>query len=569
LNGPTRAVDIRGGDAARSRHALGQWFTSPAVADLALALALRGMDVHRRGFGLLDPACGDGVFLARARAAGVPASALCGVEVDPRAAAAARAAAPGARVDRADLFGVAAPPRGFDVVVGNPPYVRQERRTAVQKRTVRARLAADWPHAPPADLDRLAGRGDLAGACVARALRLAAPGGRVALVVSSALLDAGYGEPLWRLVTAHARVIAIVDAPGERWFADAAINPIIILLERGGAGRRGAVALARLRAQAQTAARRLAAGAELADVADVRHGESDERGASRWAELLRAPPAWFDLRATAGDALVPLGALARVRRGITSGANDIFYLSRARARELGLERALLAPLVRAPRERAAAAIAIDPASTPDVALVCPPDPDALARHPAARRYVDDHAAAAARPTLRNRRPWWALPARRARLFLTKAYSERFIQRLASAPVVADQRVYAIEPAACVDAELLAAVLNSTFTALALESLGRASMGEGALEWTVDGARDLPVLDPRQLSQTQATSARAALVAFAQRPIGRIAHEVGRDDRIALDSAVAAAAGGIGASRDELAAALAASVERRLARARLR
>src|SRR6185503_16549446 len=97
---------------------------------------------------------------------------------------------------------------------------------------------------------------------------------------------------------------------------------------------------------------------------------------------------------------------------------------------LGLEPALLAPLLRSPRQTGGETIAIDPAALDTVALVAPPEPGALAGFPRARCYVETHAAAAARPTLRARRSWWALPARPARLFLTKAYAARFVQRLA-------------------------------------------------------------------------------------------------------------------------------------------
>lgn len=516
------------------RLALGQWFTPPAVADLALALA-----GARPGVRLLDPACGEGVFLARARALGV--TEVRGIEIDPAAAAAARANVRGARVDCADLFDVVADGEGYDVVVGNPPYVRAERLTLEQKRRVRARLAIDWPDLTPKELDRLVGRGDLAIACVARALRLARPGGRIALVVSSALLDAGYAETLWRLVARHGRVLAIVDAPRERWFADAAVNAVVIVLQRG----RGPflTRLARLRVPTVDAAVDLD---RLDRVADVRSGGDP----AQWSSLLRAPDAWFEFLEAADDRLVRLGDVAEVRRGITSGANNIFYMTRERAAELGIERELCMPLVKRPGDR----IAIDPGATPYIAVVCAPDH--LARYPNARRYFEDRADAAQRPTLRARDPWWALPVRPARVFLTKAYNERFVQHLAPGPVIADQRLYALHPRAGVDVEALAAVLNSTYTALALEALGRASMGQGALEWTVADAASLPVLDPRRIE----AAAGMALAAMWNRSIGAVADELDRPDRATLDEAVAP-----GLPRRVLLAGLAEAVRARVSR----
>lgn len=580
-------------DAAR-RLALGQWFTPPAVADLALSLALPDHARARpEAVRLVDPACGDGAFLARARLRGIgtgAGGAVWGVELDPGAAAAARARVPGAHLHEGDLFGLdpGALGEAFDVVVGNPPYVRQERLAPAQKQRIRARLALDFPALPAEALERVLGRGDLAAACILRALRLARPGGRVALVVSSALLDAGYAAALWDLVQGCGVVRAIVDAPGERWFADAAVNAVILVIERASgmelpvsvsasasAGTRQApeVLLARLRVPTTAAAGQVRGLDDLGHVAELRRAPASAPG--RWAAGLRASAAWFDFEAAAGDALVPLGQLARVQRGVTSGANEVFYLERAQAHALGIEPDVLVPLLRSPRS--STTIAVDPGAATHVAVVCPPGPDVLARYPMARRYFESHRHVAERPSLQAREPWWALPVRPARLFMTKAYGARFVQRLARVPMVADQRVYTIHSRAAqrpgldaldaLDVELLAAVLNASFTAFALESLGRASMGEGALEWTVADAARLPVLDPRRLDPDQAARAREALGHVAHRPIGEVTGERAAPDRRRLDTAVAAVVPGLAEMLDAVWEGLVASVEHRNTRGR--
>ncbi len=509
------------------RALLGQWYTPSPVADLAIALAV-GDRVGAAG-PIVDPACGDGSFLVRALAAGLDPSRVMGIELDAGAAAAARARAPGVRVDCRDLFDVDPSAEGFTAIVGNPPYVRQERLTSARKRSIRARLERDYPDSPPLLLDRLVGRGDLASAFIARCVRLARPGGRIALVVSSALVDAGYARPLWELIEPFAAVTTLVDSPRERWFPDAAVNAMILVLERGAVPT--AVTIARLRGTAAELSSRVRSAADLAEVAEQRPAPA--RNVARWAVCMRAPATWFELERAAGDALVSLSSLAEVRRGMTSGANDVFYMTRAAASSAGIEPSVCVPLVRSPRELGGSRIAIDPEATQHVAIVCPPD--RLARHPGARRYFESRAGVAERPTLRARPVWWALPAHPARLFLTKAYGSRFVQRLSPREVVADQRVYSIHPRPGVDVELLAAILNSTFTALALESLGRSSLGEGALEWTVADAEDLPVLDPRG---SDVPAAFAAFRALASRPIRSVGGEAEMADRASLDRAVA-------------------------------
>jgi SAM-dependent methyltransferase len=526
------------------RAALGQWFTAAPVARLAVAAA-GAIDARTR---VVDPTCGDGAFLAAAHAAG--ARRLVGIDIDADAAAAARARLPAARIVVGDALGGAASEwaalagrrAGFDVVVGNPPYVRAG---SVDPRVKRARadvLAADWPELPRAEIDAIARLADVAATCLLRALRLCAPGGRLALVVSTALLDADAAAPLWRAVERVACVRALIAAPGERWFDDAAVNPMIVVAERraAGAGARSTPRLVRLTAPTAVAAEACARArgelAALAAYAELRDGGD---APAAWGPALRASSAWFAWRAAAGDALVPLGELADVRRGLTTGANRVFYVKRAEAAELRLERAYLAPVVRSPFNGSPAAIAVTPDDSPLVALALPPDPRVLRRAPRIAAWLARHEEAAARTSVRRRDPWWSLPAHPARLFLAKAYGPRFVQRLADVPMLADQRVYALAPRAGVDLAALAAVLNALPTALALESLGRASMGYGAVEHTVADALALPVLDVRRADSRTRGALQAALEAMARRLVLHVRDEHARADRAALDAAALA------------------------------
>jgi adenine-specific DNA-methyltransferase len=539
------------------RHRLGQWFTPEPVVDLALALAGPGRRV-------LDPSCGDGAFLARAAALGIGDERV-GVDVDPAAADAARVRIPDARVVAGDLFDPALPAAlgRFDLVVGNPPWVRADRLAPAQRQRLADALAADWPSLPAADRATLTARADLAAMCLLRGLRFLAPGGRMALVLSSALLDAEYAAPLWRAVMSVARPRVVLAAPAERWFAEAAVNAMLVVVEKPGddddvVRQPDTVAVARLTvptAAAIAAARRK----DLTAIADVRAAPADDP--ARWGAALRAPAAWFRIASAAGAALVPLSELADLRRGITSGANDVFYLPREKASQLGLEPGALAPLVRSPYNGSPAPIAIDPRTTPLVALALRPDAR-LGEMPQVAAWLERHRAAATRPSLSGRQPWWALPIRPARLFLAKAYGPRFVQRLAPVPVIGDQRVYAVEPRPGVSLEALAAVLNSTWTALALESLGRASMGHGALEWTVADAARLPVLDVRRATADQRDALAGALAAFGAREIEHVALEQVRADRAALDAAAAALAPGLEALLPEAWGALLSSVRLR-------
>jgi predicted RNA methylase len=512
-----------------ARHVLGQWLTPAAVADLVVALVGRC-----DGARVLDPACGDGALLARAGGDAI------GIEIDPAMAARSRRALPGARIIVGDVLddAVASRIEAPDVVVGNPPWVRSDRADRSTKRRRADALRADVRSLSAADATTIAARGDLAVFILLRSLRLVRPRGRVVFVLSSALLDTDVADHVWRVVESLATVRSIVAAPAERWFGEAAVNAMIVTLDRHSPGFPidrdvSSVAVARLRIDTATAAARIAAGASLDDVADVRRVATGPRG---WAAALRAPPAWFDFADVAGHALVPLDQLATIRRGATTGGNRFFYLHRADAVARRIEPAVLSPVVRSPYNGAPSTIAIDPSSTPIVAITAPADAD-LRRLPHLARWIAANADLAERPSLsRVTHPWWHLPTRPARLFVAKAYGPRFIQRLAPAPMLGDQRVYVIEPRPGVDLNALAAVLNATPTALALESLGRASMGHGALEWTTRDLATLPILDVRTADIATRTALATALAAIAPREIRHVADEHGRPDRAALDGA---------------------------------
>ena len=533
---------------AVERRELGQWFTAAPVARLAIAAA--GLSGSRTR--VLDPMCGDGAFLAAAREAGF--TALTGVEIDADAAERA-AAIPGAAITGGDALasGLVQQLGTFDLVIGNPPYVQAGRIDPGVRRARATAIAEDWPELSRDVVNMIARHGDVAATCLLRALRFVRPGGTLALVVSTALLDADAASALWSAVERVASVRALIIAPGERWFADAAVNPMLLVARRhDGASVAHAPRLLRLTAPTEVAARVPGLDA-IAAHADERRADSP----AGWGAALRAPAAWFAWRAAAGDAVVPLRELAEVRRGLTTGANHVFYLRRDAAKRERLEPAYLAPVVRSPFNGAPAPIAIAPDESPLVAIALPHDAK-LARTPRIAAWLRAHEAEALASSAARRDPWWSLPANPARLFLAKAYGPRFVQRLADVPMLADQRVYALLPRPGVDLVGLAAVLNALPTAVALESLGRGSMGYGAVEWTVADALELPVLDVRRADARTLAALATALAAFARRPVEHVRLERDHADRAALDRIAMALAPGADLAPD-LWTALLASV----------
>jgi len=266
---------------------------------------------------------------ARERAA----ACVYGVELEPAAVAAARAATgagPDAlqvgdalAIDWAARFPAVAERGGFDVVLGNPPYIRQEH-LAAHKPRLRGFASYD-------------GVADLYVYFVELAHRLARPGGRFCLITPNKWLTAAYGRALRSHLAAQGSVEGVIDLGRSELFAGADAFPCIVWGTVGGARERS------------IRAARLPAGAGVTlDGVGALHAR-ERWGAEPWHI---DPPAERALLDRLAARWPPLGEViaARPARGVVTGCNRAFVLDRAaRDRLLAAEpaaAALVRPFIR-------------------------------------------------------------------------------------------------------------------------------------------------------------------------------------------------------------------------------
>ena len=153
--------------------------------------------------------------------------------------------------------------QGFDVVIGNPPYVRKEmiapptldpaqfggensdgwkQQKKAYKQKLQQAVAAAWPkffqYKPALSKFRnLDGQCDLYVYYYFLGLRLPRPGGSFCFITSNSWLDVGYGADLQEFLLRHGHVKLIVDNQVKRSFAQADVNTVIILLAPPDDGR--------------------------------------------------------------------------------------------------------------------------------------------------------------------------------------------------------------------------------------------------------------------------------------------------------------------------------------------
>ena len=315
------------------RHRFGQHYTSPELADVLLAAAVR-----RREDRVFDPAAGGGTFLVRAydrlRSLGerdhlVLLSRIYGNDVSRFAThlstinLAVRSLAreenyprvgthdflrldPGAPLVSLPLHGgdqrVVQSPDNVEVMIGNPPYVKRRSLSRDQLASAEASLARNLLR------PQLHGLSDLHAYFWPQAARYLLQGGRLALLTSSSWLDSTSGSSLKAFIKAHFRIRVIVESEAEPWFSDARVGTIATVLEReleAAARDENEVVFARVHqplgallgprqgphrwARAEAFVTTLFAGTSTADVTALRVVQGELEDEESWAEPLRAP----------------------------------------------------------------------------------------------------------------------------------------------------------------------------------------------------------------------------------------------------------------------------------------
>lgn len=229
---------------------------------------------------------------------------------------------------------------GFDLVLGNPPWVRPhavagETRDALRVRFESARRAA-WEEgaALAAAGHGFASQADLAALFTERAVQLLRPGGIVALLLPAKLWSTLAGGGIRAFLRRRTTLLAFEDwSAGDGGF-DAAVYPTAVLaIADAGAGATTGTPI-RL-------ARHLAARVEEHTLEPDRLALDDSPGAP-W--LLHAPEVRraFDALVGAGTALA-LTPFGRPLLGVKTGCNEAFIVADGDA---DVERTLLRPLVR-------------------------------------------------------------------------------------------------------------------------------------------------------------------------------------------------------------------------------
>ncbi len=431
------------------------------------------------------------------------------------------------------------------------------------------------------------------------AARFLKPGGRMGIITSNAWLDVNYGYELQRFLCDKFRIVAILESRCEPWFTEASVNTVFTIIERcedqterdrhlvkfvkvkkrladlvPGDPQIQALErwqrLRRLTERIEVAGRKDTKTVPLGVVTEeddnfrirvCRQGELREdleaaKKTVKWGRFLRAPEVYFELLKKGRFCLLREVALPKF--GSKTRINEFFHVTPTAAERFGIEDEYLLPLIKSPKDSSRIPITVG-----EIELrifVCRRSKAELKKlgHKGALKYIEwgekqiyDRGEFQGMPWpegtwVAKRQPsWYALPNTEtniAQVFIAAAIGTRHVHRFCDSPLIPDKRLYFLEGSG-VDNKVLAALMNSSVVSLMTELTGRVTMGDGALELTVEDARDyLVVPDLRKVSAAHKEAIKLAFQTLCQREISSVFNEVKQKDRQALDSAILTAIG---------------------------
>lgn len=294
---------------------------------VALARYLCEWAVREGGERVLEPSAGDGNFLVALGEAngGRAPLRVTAVELDAaemRKAKARADAVSGIAVDwrRGDFFDqYDRLPRNFDVVVGNPPFIRFQHFDADSRDTAFAHLRRHGYR--PSKL------ANAWAAFIQLSIEVLRPGGRLAMVIPAELLQVKYAEELRERITQMFDHVVIVTF--QRLVFEGIQQEVVLLLAEGRRAAPGDHALVHTIEFSDAGELfGLRSISEAIAHAPDKHARRDVK----WTALFLPEAAFSTLQgAYRTPGVVALGELADVDVGIVTGRNSFFVLDSERA----------------------------------------------------------------------------------------------------------------------------------------------------------------------------------------------------------------------------------------------
>lgn len=501
----------------------------------------------------------------------------------------------------------------LDAVVGNPPYIRQEDipKSKTKGKEAPQRGTKDfYLHlAKRVEGAALSGRSDIHCYFWPHAATFLKEDGHLCFLTSSQWLDVEYGFRLQEWILRNFEIVAIFESLVEPWFVGARVATAVTILRRqSDAARRMAntVRFVQIRRSMQeimghdgTTAGAVRAANDFRDeilsaeadasnahyrIRLVRQGDLWQQGVKlgvmmgkyqksgdeapdsqngdyyggKWGVRLRAPDLWFNLLDECGSRFAPLGDIATLWRGVTTGKDSFFFpvdcsseclkehllpeefeIAYGVGRDLvksgkvklvrcgdkrgeikPIESEYLEPEVHSLME--VKGFAVSPEDCSRMILLAPTSED-LAEH--VRAYIawgeeqGYHEGATCASRVTEIRRWYDLTGhKRGDVLWSKAQQYRHVAPMNDEGLQCNCNLYDIHLPEGIPLSTMAGILNSTWVVLSKYQYGRPVGVEGNLKTEVVDVNLMLVPDPRQGTKTARRKVAAAFEKMKSRPV---------------------------------------------------
>lgn len=559
----------------RERHDLGQYYTPPEVCELIIQLTIKESKNH-----ILDPAVGSGGFLVKAyeqlktlkNKAGLSVkhedviNQIHGIDINrfPAHLTAINLAlkdlsskTDNLDVEVSDFFNVKigqkrimvekstiagkkivpmTAPSKVDVIVANPPYIRQEKIN--DKDLVRS-------HLTNLGLKNMSERSDIYCYFFTHSSEFLKEEGRLGFITSNRWLTVRYGKDLQKFFLDNFKIKCIISFD-KQVFTDPLIGTVITILEKcTDKEERNNNVTRFLRFKNRIGLEQIVEKAETDYVRDLFYEDSnlrlvtltqeDLRSEKKWYKYLYAPTLYFEIAIQ--EKTAPLGEVAHISSGIKTGANNFFYFRKKALENSGLE-PFFSPIIKHVRQTDF--IRLDKEETDWYVLdihniiygVLTKKEDSIRtnsdligvikrslRYEGFETLVNyiEHGESLGINNVRSvksRRIWFDLgelpkpPIMFPEVYWKKAQTLYNIDK-----ITLDKRLYSLWPKEGVDENVILGILNSDLLLLMREIDGRVEEGQAMKRNSVMiyEAKGLKIPDPRKLSKDESERIKNALI----------------------------------------------------------
>lgn len=513
--------------------------------------------------------------------------------------------------------------RGFDIVIGNPPYIRQEliadpqemkekfsedkwreHKKAYKERLMRSiyQTYPDFFNYQPAAGKanrKMDAKNDLYVYFYLHGLSLLNKKGSFCFVTSNSWLDVGYGKDLQEFLIKNVPIRMIIDNQIKRSFKNADVNTVICLFRSPnvlpGDKNKPKFIMFKVpfeqvlspffleeieecderkvtneyRVLTKSVDDLLTEGVEIDEQALTIDTSSAKYIGNKWGgKYLRAPDIYYTILEKGKGKLVRLGDIADIRFGIKTGANEFFYLTQEKIEEWGIEEEYVKPFLFSLKEIDNYEVSLN--RLKKSIFVCDESKDALYKKGklGAFNYIrwGEKEGYSERPSVSGRKLWYEIPGQMKIDFVSNRFlGERFGFPLNSDNLVCD--VFFVGSFLKNDPFLSTCLLNSTLSYLSVEVIARKTYGIGVAYIYGPEINNTLLLNPNILNQKQSSSIKDIFSKMRKREIVKIQDEIEYFDRRYIDELVFDVIGLTKNEREEVYSSLCEMVQKRLEKAK--